>query len=305
MKTAVLPENQDKSTGESKKTTKRKWWVAGILSCLCSGLGQVYCGRLKRGIILFIIPVMLTFVLVYSILPAIRLPRFFFLITLPHFFIIAICVELFIIIDAIIIANKYKDSYQTKPYNKWYVYLIVIVIVQLGVVPMLKSFRNDVIQAYIMPAESMAPTILRGDFIFIDMTAYSPKSPTRGDVIVFYSPEHRKKFAKRVIGMPGDTVEIRKKEVFINGKQMDEPYKIHSDDRILHGSFVPRDTYGPIIIPVEQIFVLGDNRDKSLDSRIFGPIELNQVEGKVARIYFSWDSVNWRIRCNRIGQTVQ
>lgn len=305
MEPTVMRENQDKTTGEIRKTTIRKWWVAGVLSCLCSGLGQVYCGRLKRGIVLFIITVTLTFMLVYSILFATHLPRFFFLLTLPHFFIIAILVELFIIVDAIIIAKKYKDSYQPKPYNKWYIYLAVILIAQLVLIPILKNFRNNVIHAYIIPAESMAPTILKGDFIFVDGTAYNSIIPIKGDVIVFASPEHKKEFTKRVIGISGDTIEIRKKEVFLNWKHLDEPYVIHTDSRFLHESVVPRDNYGPTIIPDGHIFVLGDNRDNSLDSRILGSIEMSQVKGKVTKIYFSWNSANWRIRWERIGQTVQ
>lgn len=299
-----MSEIKNNSAEEGKKTAKRIWWLAGLLSFLTSGLGQVYCGRLKRGIVFSVITLLLAFILIHSVLFVAHLPHLFFLVVMLHLIIISLLIDLFIIVDAIILANKYKDNYQPKSYNKWYVYLIVILIAELILSPVLKSYRKNVIQSCIMPSESMAPTILKGDFIFVDATAYRSKSPKQGDVIVFASPEHRKEFTKRVIGIPGDTVEIKNKQVFINWQHLDESYIIHTDDKILHESLIPRDNYGPIIITGGHLFVLGDNRDNSFDSRILGPIGMNQVKGRVIKIYFSWNSEHLRIRWERIGLTV-
>ena len=297
-------EIKNNSADESKKAAKRIWWLAGLLGFLTSGLGQVYCGRLRRGIVFSVIILLLIFVFIHSVLFVAHLPHLFFLVVMPSLIVILLLIELFIIVDAIILANKYKDNYQPKPYNKWYVYLIVILVAELILSPVFRSYRKNVIQSYIIPSESMAPAILKGDFIFVDATAYRAKSPIQGDVIVFASPEHRKEFTKRVIGIPGDTIEIRNKQVFINWQRLDESYIIHTDDKILHESLIPRDNYGPIIITDGHLFILGDNRDNSLDSRILGPIGMNQVKGRVIKIYFSWNSEHTRIRWERIGLTV-
>jgi len=127
----------------------------------------------------------------------------------------------------------------------------------------------------------------------------------RGDIIVFsYPPDPRKDFIKRAIGLPGDLIELRDKEIYINNSPLKENYVIHTDKNIIPAGGKPRDNFGPIRIPNDSVFVLGDNRDASFDSRFWGSVDINKVKGKVTRIYWSWDKEISQVRWDRIGQTV-
>lgn len=132
------------------------------------------------------------------------------------------------------------------------------------------------------------------------------RSPRQGDIVVFRFPrDESRDFIKRIIGFPGDTVEIRDKQVFVNGAPLREDYAAHDDARILSGDVDPRDNFGPITLSSGQFFVLGDNRDHSHDSRYFGPVRIGAIEGKARTIYFSWDGEAGRLRWERIGMSIR
>jgi signal peptidase I len=170
-------------------------------------------------------------------------------------------------------------------------------------------FTSYIAQATQVPTESMKPTILVGDHFFIDKVAFPGNFPQklhsylparsvkRGDVIVFKSPvEGNIPFVKRVIGMPGDKVQIRNKAVYINDQKLAEPYKIHVDtaiyrkDRWSPTELIVRDNYGPHKVPANSFFVLGDNRDNSNDSRYWGFVRADAVMGKPLFVYWSYES---------------
>ncbi len=193
--------------------------------------------------------------------------------------------------------------------------------------------RVFVVQAFKIPSGSMIPTLLIGDHIlvsklsygihwpndcsvkmaFLPMTCYRSKSlvefgePERGDVIVFRYPEDEDKdFIKRIIGGPGDTLEIRDKVVLINGEPLDDrEYTQRLDPGLIDGSINQRDNFGPVVVPEGSYFVMGDNRDQSLDSRFWGFVERDKILGEVDRIYWSWNNLESGIetvRWDRIGQ---
>ena len=157
----------------------------------------------------------------------------------------------------------------------------------------------------------MAPTLLLGDYILVDKLSYKAgKDPERGDVIVFEFPEDESKnFVKRIIGIPGDIVEIRGKQVIINGIPLaDQRYTQLIDPGIIDRSLNARDNFGAVTVPGSSYFVLGDNRDQSLDSRFWGYVEASKIRGKAAIIYWSWSGLGeWRerVRWKRIGQRIQ
>ncbi|MFN3921283.1 MAG: signal peptidase I, partial [Caldimicrobium sp.] len=123
---------------------------------------------------------------------------------------------------------------------------------------------------------------------------------------VFTYPMDKKlDFIKRVIGLPGDTIEIINKKVFVNGKPLKEPYVQFSDKEIYPKEISPRDNFGPIKVPPGQLFVLGDNRDQSYDSRFWGFVPISSLKGKALIIYFSWDSEKGSIRLRRIGSLIK
>ena len=176
--------------------------------------------------------------------------------------------------------------------------------------------RAYVIQAFKIPSGSMIPTLLIGDHILVNKFIYGTKipftdrqvlifkKPGREDIIVFKYPENPKKdFIKRVIATEGDVIEERDKTVYVNGKAVTEPYTQHSDSSIRSGND-PRDNFGPLTVPKGKVFVMGDNRDQSYDSRYWGFVDLKEIKGKALIIYWSWDPDNWS-RFNRIGRLIK
>jgi signal peptidase I len=143
------------------------------------------------------------------------------------------------------------------------------------------------------------------NFPFGDINLVSYKKPKRGDIVVFKYPEDGKRdFIKRVIGKEGDIVEIRDKVVYINGNPIIEPYAIHRDPDIKTREISPRDNFGPITVPEDYIFVMGDNRDGSHDSRFWGFVNTKKVKGKAFIIYWSWDGDDHWVRWRRIGKLI-
>jgi signal peptidase I len=174
--------------------------------------------------------------------------------------------------------------------------------------------RTFVIQAFKIPSGSMKETLKIGDHILVNKFIYGVKipflqttiipitNPKRGDIVVFKFPEDPSKdFIKRVIGVAGDVVEIRDKKVYVNSKLLNHDFGIHTDSYIFPASAQPRDNFGPVVVPPHSLFVMGDNRDQSYDSRFWGFVDLKAVKGKALMIYWSWDKENFDVRWNRIG----
>src|SRR4030043_923449 len=146
--------------------------------------------------------------------------------------------------------------------------------------------RTFIVQAFKIPSRSMEPTLLVGDHLLVNKFIYGIKipvlrkiiipvtDPKRGDIIVFIYPHERSKdFIKRVIGIGGDKIEIKNKKIFINDQEYKDSYGIYSDSLIYPGAMQPRDNFGPIIVPQGSLFVMGDNRDNSKDSRYWGFVD--------------------------------
>ena len=177
--------------------------------------------------------------------------------------------------------------------------------------------RAYIIQAFKIPSGSMIPTLLVGDHILVNKFIYGTnvpfsdkhflvlKRPGKGDIIVFKYPEDPKKdFIKRVIATEGDLLESKDKVIYVNGKTVMEPFTYHSDRNIRPRGNDVRDNFGPLVVPPNKIFAMGDNRDQSYDSRYWGFVDAKDVKGKALIIYWSWDPKNW-LRFNRIGRLVK
>ncbi len=172
--------------------------------------------------------------------------------------------------------------------------------------------RTYIVQAYKIPSGSMLETLQIGDHLlvnkflfgihlpFSDKQVLAVRAPQRGDVIVFKYPEDESKdFIKRVIGEPGDTIEVINKTVYLNGKPFVIPAEQHLDPLTYPAELQPRDNLGPVTVPPDSYFVMGDNRDHSLDSRFWGFVKREKILGKAVIIYFSWAGID------RVGMLIR
>ncbi|MCG6982057.1 MAG: signal peptidase I [Deltaproteobacteria bacterium] len=171
--------------------------------------------------------------------------------------------------------------------------------------------RTFVVQAFKIPSGSMKPTLLVGDHILVNKFIYGIKipftdktlihlgKPKREDVVVFKYPlDTSKDYIKRVIGLPGDKIELANKQLRINGKVVDDPHASYS----VYGNLR---NFGPVTVPAHHLFVMGDNRDESSDSRVWGFVPYAYLEGKAFLIYWSWDHEHFGVRWSRIGDVVR
>lgn len=178
--------------------------------------------------------------------------------------------------------------------------------------------RGFIVQAFKIPSGSMKPTLQIGDHIlvnkfiygttlpFTDITIIPGSSPDRDDIIVFeYPVEPDKDFIKRVIGVPGDIVEIRNKTVYVNDEPVETEYTMYTENHIIPMDVSERDNFGPVRVPEGTFFVLGDNRDNSYDSRFWGFVEERALKGKAFIIYWSWDREQRGPRWSRLGKLLR
>jgi len=263
---------------------RRKPWVAALLSLVLPGTGHLYAGALERGFIVLCawwVFVVALFALT-SILPA-WIGAF-----LPPIAIVAGIAE--VMIDAARTARRAPRPFVPQSYNRWYVYLALPVLAGPSIAgPTRPLVLHNFYEAFKIPTVSMAPTILKGDYIY----ATKLRGVIRHSDIVVYHRD-RLTFVKRVVGLPGDTLAMRSGGLFVNGRETPEPYATPSGDT----------AWGPLIVPPHSYFVLGDNRGQSLDSRIYGPIAADSVTQRPIGIYFSYDTTSRAIRWNRIGRSV-
>jgi signal peptidase I len=182
--------------------------------------------------------------------------------------------------------------------------------------------RTWVVQAFKIPTASMENNLLVGDHLLVNKYVFGPtesdlartllpvRDIRRGDIVVFkYPDEPERDFIKRVIGLPGDTVELRNKKVHINGVPIDEPYVHFLEPAAAAGhevtSFDVRERYGPVRVPDGQYFVMGDNRDNSQDSRYWGFLPRHFIKGRALMIYWSYESGGEPEADDGVGATVR
>ena len=201
------------------------------------------------------------------------------------------------------VAGGPRAKTRTKTTLREYLEALLLAIVLTVVI------RGLVVQAFRIPTGSMEDTLQVGDFLFVNKMLYgseidigfggqrfvyyrfpSIRAPRPGDVIVFrYPDDPARDFIKRCVAVAGQTVEVRDKVLYVDGVAREEPYAVHKDPRILPREFSQRDNFGPYVVPQGHIFMMGDNRDNSHDSRFWGALPQGLVKGKALFIYWSWD----------------
>ena len=192
-----------------------------------------------------------------------------------------------------------SDTFRKSTVREYFESIVIAVILALFV-------RTWVVQAFKIPTGSMENNLLIGDHLLVNKFAFAPpanglervvlpaREIRRGDIVVFkYPDEPERDFIKRVIGLPGETLELRNKKVYIDGHPLDEPY-VHFLEPASNAqevtSFDVRERYGPVKVPADQYFVMGDNRDNSQDSRYWGFLPRSYIKGKALMIYWSYES---------------
>lgn len=297
------------------RNKRRKPLTAIVLSLIMPGLGHIYCGRIVKGIIL-------------AFLSGILIPVTFATLSVSHSTVriaviiatlfASLVVWLVAIIDSWYTARHTTDSYTLKDYNRWYVYVILILMSTGNSTQISFNVRSTLVEAFRVPVASNYPTIVPNDRFLANKRAYKTSDPKKGDLIVFLNPENRRiNYIKRVVAIAGDTVEIRNGELYVNDEKLerqmlpqstldnirikikgeplegdvfeeingDAKYKIFLAEHKTPGDFAK------ITVPEHHCFVLGDNRNLSRDSRHFGPIPLATIKGRADYLY--WPAKDW------------
>lgn len=267
--------------------------IAILLSLLAPGAGHLYAGRLGKGLTLWLVG---TAGVWAALLGGLASTFMGLVVLLAGVAAYGIAVA----VSAGLDAARAHGAKSGK--GRWFAVVILIVCqVMLGHLP-LRLWAP--VRAFKMPSGGMEPTLLVGDFMMADMAAWSRHAPQRGELVIHRMPnEPERLIVKRVIGLPGDRIEIRAKRVYIDGRPIEDPWAVHSDSHTYADSrFYPpqvlrRDQLEPLVVPEGSFFLLGDNRDESNDSRFSGPVDRSLLVGRPLYIYWSVDS-------RRIGQSL-
>ncbi|MDH4099811.1 MAG: signal peptidase I [Nitrospirota bacterium] len=278
----------------------RRPWIAGTITLLAVGLGHLYAGEPKRGLTLLgaELILMLAFSLSVLLLP----PTASFLLLAA---VGTLIFKIYCVVDASVAARKKRIGWELTRYNRWFVYVGYVILLSFLLSSLLTAtIRHFLVQAFKIPSGAMVSTLLVGDHLLANKYIYRNSEPKRGDIILFPYPEDPTRiFIKRLVAIEGDVVEIKDKRLYLNGKEQSEPYVNHADPRTL--SDQARDNLGPVTVPPGCLFVMGDNRDQSYDSRFYGFVQKDTVLGKAISLYWSWNKEAGKVRWERIGRAIR
>ena len=270
--------------------------LATIANLLLPPLGHAYAGALGRGITLVLV---LSAVSTLAIVLAVRVPT---VATILLVYAAVAATQLLLPLDALLTARKRRGdlTWRRRP---WAMYLLIACLVLAARVALQAVVKFEV-RAFRIPSESMTPTLQIGDFLFAEMATYRARKPSRGDVIIFrYPVDPSKEFIHRVVALPNETVEVRNKQVYIDGLPLDETWAHHDDPETWPAERGPRDQFGPFRVPEGAVFVMGDRRDNANDSRFWGPLRIGAIRGHARVLYWSWNGA--APRWDRIGRRIE
>ena len=281
--------------------SRRRPWLAALLTLLWPGLGQLYCGKALRAAALNVVSLIILMLGILTFLSLDSRPINWLLPVM-----VLLLWWLWMIVDAARTARLLRHGFARRAFNRWYIYLLVTI---AGEFIWGQIFPYVGYQAFKFPSKSMEATLLEGDYFFADMKAYDDSNPEVNDVVVFLFPQDRTtRYIKRCAAGPGDTVELRVRVLFLNGKETSEPetvqYTRPRQDEPVEPTvaksdvIAEMDNFGPFVVPDSNYFMLGDNRDNSYDSRWWGPVHRDLILGRAVRIH-------WSHELDRIGLRVQ
>jgi len=287
----------------------RKPWIAVALAFLATGLGQVYCGRIAKGLVLFSTALVLP-------LPAWLLARGNPLMASPLavlVLVVAGAVDIYAIVDSYLLARRGGAVYWLQPFNRWYVYVALVLPSLACPAPVIYREAQRT-RAFRMNADTMSPTILAGDRVMADRRTSQAAMPRRGDVVVFIPPTNRQtNFIGRVVAVAGDSLGISGGVVYVNNLPLklapvepEDPAAtvVQEGDQAfcesnagaryrieLAGGAKGLPDFPLTTVPSGCVFILCDNRSHAQDSRHYGPVSLTDVRAKVTHLY--WPTRSW------------
>lgn len=292
----------------------RNRWIALLFSLLCPGLGQLYNGNLRWAISAFVLGSLLS---IYTVI-------YLF----DSFSKLLWALGLGLLFDLVLIVQAWREAkrlgaVELKPYQRWWIYGGFAVLLY-GIPDGYGLITPSRFLSFQIPSESMVPTLLVGDRLVADGWSFWKNDPKRGEVVVFdYPRDPSIKYVKRVVGIPGDTIEVKQGELYLNGKLVEQERSGRVVDPV--GGWQPIEftenlggvrhpvyrtqpmlvtSYGPVTVPHNEYFMMGDNRDRSNDSRFWGFVRRDQIVGRMVYVYFSWDSAAGRLRTERLGNQI-
>jgi len=273
----------------------RKPLMALLMSLVLPGFGQLYNGEVNRAIWWFLIYFALGVPGLAVV--ALYMPSGLMLAALVLTLVAIVSLWVYGMVDAWRSAQRQPD-YVPRVWQTSGLYVLVLVMCALIVQPLFVSYiRNHQIESFRIPSLSMEPTLMHGDYIFADKRYNCPnckQAVQRGDIAIFTYPNDRTKYyVKRIVGLPGERVQVIGNQVLIDGRSL----TVTQTDWSTAGS---RLADIDLVVPGGQVYVLGDNRDNSVDSRSFGTVPLQDVVGRVRQIWFSY--ADRTIRWNRMGK---
>ncbi len=262
-------------------TRRRRPILAAILSFGTSGLGQLYNGEPLKGLIFFSAVWSLWITASRS---GLRETFMGFVLSIA-ILLCALFVAGYAIVDAVVQARR-KRSYKLRAYNRWYVYLVVIGVAFIASYSLSPA---KIYKSYRFSSGSMQPTIHSGDRVMVRFGVYQTRAPERGELVVYEYPlDPSRDFMHRVVGLPGETLRIVDRQVFVNDEPLEEPYAYLSESTAVFAD-ARRDNMPAVVVPRGHYFVMGDNRDNSLDSRFWGPLPVDNLLGRVLYVYWASD----------------
>ncbi len=272
--------------------------IAAVLSIVLPGAGQIYNRQKRKALLWYVVFFLLPILSILS-----RCLYFFWGLVLLIF--LYVCLYLFNIGDAIFGAIRAKNvKPKPKPRQKLLIAtLVILILADTAIIAGNRSKNTIGLRVFRIITNSMAPSLQVGDFFMLDLSYYKKNKIRRGDLIAFHRATYKGPLCKRVIGLPGDMLEGKGNEVIVNGANLPEPYAQYIGRNARLDNFNQKhqvSEFGQVIVPEGQLFVLGDNRDNSFDSRDpdFGFVPIDSVWAKPLYIFFSTNR-------SRIGRTVK
>lgn len=301
-----MKENKPGRGNAAPQLVPREPQVALLMS-VCPGLGQIYAGHLARGIVFYLALIVISWLAAIAFMYVENRFAGILLLSVPF------AGVLLIALDAFRCAREQPRDYRLAWFNGTWAYAGIFLFLLVTANPLMDFLvGKNVVRAFYVTSDSMEPSILVNDILVVNKLAF----PKRGDIALIELKHQpggpaqltsimEDQVISRIIAGPGDTLEIRGREVFVNGEKLAEPYAYYSHEisTINMGEEMAR--FGPGRIPADSYFVLGDNRNFGVDSRILGFIGKNRIGGKVTKVFWSWNLANNAIQWDRTAKSLK